>query len=541
MQISLYMAGSALVVLLGILFGASYSEQVFEQPVTVVDVAIPPRFLIRRRPFLLGKSAFVGFCLTVYAFALVFYREIPGLIQFAPAIVQAELADVIKAIDDGTHPSLLLTAVAITIGFFYVLKSDFPGNVVYRFRSFIYSSISVPIAFKRTWAQLLDNLTVPEPQRTALVEDAELHITLPDFELSRADVNRQWAELAYMNSWIKLQKDGLPGGEIISDASFDFSKSRNQFIALRELVHLLKSAQSNAESYAAMTEILTELRSDYARCASYLLLTQSAGRLEFYEECRKIGIDPGVPFVGNPLAYSAQYVITLAITVILGPYLFAVGYDVFSSVDIARAVFKQNTDYMQRWLVSGLAAYFSPIFLILLIRYIAWRISPIRTCTSLVTYAWTLIGAFVISTIGGTIASTALHGGAFADWQKLLQTVWVTMPWSIGPALTSLYINYYLDRQADPAKEDIVQTRKTIAPRLLSAFAFTAAIVVISLLIVAHQRLVGSVWPRVETQIIVVGTIALITFSLCLVAQFGLRKRPSAAEPPSLKTALAEL
>jgi hypothetical protein len=86
------------------------------------------------------------------------------------------------------------------------------------------------------------------------------------------------------------------------------------------------------------------------------------------------------------------------------------------------------------------------------------------------------------------------------------------------------------DCQADPTKEDIVQSRETIVPRLTSALAFTAIIVILSLLIVAHQRLAGNIWSREETQVIVVGTIALITFSPCLVAQFGLRKQPVCTE-----------
>ena len=183
------------------------------------------------------------------------------------------------------------------------------------------------------------------------------------------------------------------------------------------------------------------------------------------------------------------------------------------------ALAQQDTQYMQRWLLRGMASYFLPIFFILLFRYIAWRISNERIRTSLVTYAWIMIGALVISTISGNAVSLFLGSEL-----SISELTWRNAPWSIGPALTALYINYYLDCQSDPVKDDIVQSRNTIVSRLVSAFGFTIMLVVLSLLIVGHQQMSSNSWPREETRVIVVGTVALITFCLCLVAQFGLHK-----------------
>jgi hypothetical protein len=540
MQAHFYWVGSSFVILLGILFTVGNSKTVFDQPINISDIRTPPRYLTRRKPFFLAKATFVGFCLAAYAFSLIFYRQIPTLIQFVPSIAQSELANIVKTIDDKTHPSWLVTVVGITIGFFYLLKTDFPGNVIYQFRSLVYSSISVPFACKRICEQIQHSLDVPEHYQQALANDTDLHIAVGDFGLSATDVLRQWAEIAYLDRWIRTQKEAFPSCEIFSDASFASPKVHNQFIALRELMYLYSAEQPDAESLAAITELLKELRSHHARYVSCLLLTQAGNRLEFYKACKNVGIDPGPVSPGNPIVYSALYVVVLATTVVLGPYLFAVAYDIFLGVGVNGAIFDQNTDYMKRWLISGLAVYFSPIFFILLIRNVAWQISPIRTYASLVTYAWVFVAAFIISTTGGVIARVALHRSEFVAWEQVAESLWITMPWSIGPALNSLYINYYLDRQADPAKEDIVQTRETIVPRLISALAFTTIIVILSLLIVAYQRLVGNIWSREETQVIVVGTIALITFSLCLVAQFGLRKRQVASDGPSRETALAE-
>src|SRR5258708_6265056 len=333
MQSQFYWVGSGFVILLGILFSASYSRTAFDQPINVFDIATPPRYLARRRPFFLGRVAFVGFCLAAYAFALVFHREIPALIQFAPSIVQSALADLVKAVSDDTHRSGLITVVVITIGFAYFVKNDFPGNVIYNFRSLVYSSIAVPFACKRTCEQLQHRLNVPQEQREAQMEDTSLHIGADYFGLPVNDVKRQWAEVAYLKQWIASQKAVFPGCEIFSDPNFNSAKAHNQFIALRELMGLYGSEPGDADSLAAMTELLEDLRSHHARYVACLLLTQANNRLQFYDACRKLGIDPGTPEPSNPMVYSALYVITLAVAIVLGPYLSAVAYDIVSDAD----------------------------------------------------------------------------------------------------------------------------------------------------------------------------------------------------------------
>lgn len=60
-------------------------------------------------------------------------------------------------------------------------------------------------------------------------------------------------------------------------------------------------------------------------------------------------------------------------------------------------------------------------------------------------------------------------------------------PWSINPALIALYINCFMDLQADSAKDDIVQTRETFLPRLGMAISFMLSTMAIAMLIVCHS------------------------------------------------------
>lgn len=105
---------------------------------------------------MIGKLVFIGFCLLAYLFALVFYRELPSLIDLMPG-AKAVVGDNIKVIEDKTHPSLLVVTVVVTAAFLTAVKSDFRGNILYRFRSLIYSMISVTSAFDRIRERLLNS------------------------------------------------------------------------------------------------------------------------------------------------------------------------------------------------------------------------------------------------------------------------------------------------------------------------------------------------------------------------------------------------
>jgi hypothetical protein len=524
MQSELYLPGSILIVMLGLLFARSFSGEVFERAVAASGVPTPTRYLVRRRPFFYGKIIYVCFCLGVYIFLLVFYQEIPALVELLPGAAKAQFAEYVAVIEDSSHPSLLVTTVALTTAFLQAVRNDFPGNVMYLFRSIVYSSISVTFAYDRIRERILNGLHVPAHDRQVLASDPALGIVLVHFNLPATDIRRQWAELAYMRRWVESTRALGPGHAIFTEASFDLSRSSNRFVALRELIRGYKIAPSDPDRQAAMAEILEELRHIYARYMSCLLLTLAGSRQSLHDLCRDAGIDPGPMAAENPIGYSAIYVITLAGAVVVGPYLFAAGYDLVTGTGADAAFLQQNMDFVHRWLIKGLAVYFSPIFVVLVIRYIAWRVSPVRSYASLVTYAWISICVFATSVLGGVLTSILSHIGP-VDTEDVERFLWVSAPWSVGPALTCLYINYYLDRQADPAKENIVQTPATFLIRLFSVLRFTAAIVVFSLLVVAQQHYAGNGWTEQKTRVVVLGTVALITMSLCMVAQFGLRKR----------------
>ncbi|CUT10082.1 hypothetical protein BF49_1162 [Bradyrhizobium sp.] len=522
----LRLIGAGIVVLMGLIFGYAGSRQTFEKVIGVSEVSIPPRFLVRQQPFVYGRITFILFCLGAYVFALVFYRQLPALVSLLPEAAQSFIPDPLKKMDDSL--GLIAIAAAITVAFLHFLESDFKGNFIYRFREIIYSSMSVPFACQRIQKRLLNAMAVPHPQQTALAALPGLGVAEADFSLPRDHIARQWAELAAMHEWVEAERTSPESDAIFADASFGFEKSHNRFVAAGQSVQGYKGgAVNNPQVYVAIGKFLDELRSEYARYVACLLLSHATTRQEFYAACERRGINLGSTRVASPLNYSALYLVTLMSSIVLGPYLCAVGYDLNHGKGLQEALSSETMGYIQRWLIAGFGTYFSPIFFVLLIRNLAWRISPERKLPSLVTYAWILLGAFAMSLIGGISASVVNHWNDPIDWGLLGTYTGRNAPWSIGPSLISVYINYYLDRQADPAKEDIDQTKGTILARLMSAIGFTAGIVLLTLLIVAAQHFDSNLWSEEKTRFIVVGTVTLITFCLCLVAQFGLVKRPN--------------
>jgi hypothetical protein len=99
------------------------------------------------------------------------------------------------------------------------------------------------------------------------------------------------------------------------------------------------------------------------------------------------------------------------------------------------------------------------------------------------------------------------------------------LKWGLGPALVSVYISYYLDRQTCGDLPEIRQSYSTIGWRLLNCFGF-AAITVFLLLppLLSMQAQEGASWDSAKLRFVGIGTTFFVAFGLALAAQFGLRK-----------------
>jgi hypothetical protein len=97
--------------------------------------------------------------------------------------------------------------------------------------------------------------------------------------------------------------------------------------------------------------------------------------------------------------------------------------------------------------------------------------------------------------------------------------------WAVGPALICVYIAHYMDRQTDPRLPNVGADGKSMGVRLLYSVLFSLFVLaVLPPPTAAITASPSSSWSMAKLQVVAMGTIFLMTLTLALVAQFGLRK-----------------
>jgi hypothetical protein len=105
------------------------------------------------------------------------------------------------------------------------------------------------------------------------------------------------------------------------------------------------------------------------------------------------------------------------------------------------------------------------------------------------------------------------------------------LKWGLGPALVSVYISYYLDRQSCPDLPDIDGSTETIGWRLLNCFGFAVTTLFLFLPpLLSLTAPEGATWESSKLRFIAAGTTFCVTFGLALAAQFALRKEVQATQ-----------
>jgi hypothetical protein len=241
----------------------------------------------------------------------------------------------------------------------------------------------------------------------------------------------------------------------------------------------------------------------------------------------------------NPLRYSAIYIGALALAVYFGPYLSAAIYDIAHANPIASALFDQNVQDVQRWMMLAFGNYGVPILGILTFRYLFWLARPVRQYSLLVAYAWIFLMSAVLSTVG-LATMVEFIGRDGPHWDQFLSYCLDKARWSIGPALLCVYINHFMDRQIYPDRPNIESPGEMTFRRIGYAILFTLLIIVLTLpSMPSIVKRSNTVWELSKLRFVAMGTITFITFFLAMAAQFALPKprtneiRPAALPEPT--------
>lgn len=343
-----------------------------------------------------------------------------------------------------------------------------------------------------------------------------------------------WAELAYLKAWITFKHRRGGDTTFFSECSFEWEGINTEFSRLSDIVIARKDGypSTNQQSVQLMNDIATH-RTKLARLIACYLVFMNSSRSSLIQDARKLGIDLGPSPSENPLRYLAIYIVGLVMAVYLGVYFSAIIYDL-STIGVTSDIFVQNTSDVYRWVLLAFGDYGIPILGILGIRYLAWRISPVREYSIIVAYAWIFLISAALSIIGLSVMAE-LVGRHAGEWSKFGAACERAAPWSIGPALICVYINHYLDRQIDPTRPNIETPRLYPWRRLGYATLFTILVIIVTLPSMPTIQSHGP-WELSKLRFISMGTIFFITMIMALTAQFALTKHyraaPSAPDTP---------
>jgi hypothetical protein len=167
---------------------------------------------------------------------------------------------------------------------------------------------------------------------------------------------------------------------------------------------------------------------------------------------------------------------------------------------------------------------------VLLLRFTARSLQIDLNQSHLITYCWTFLAAFIVGPFGLAIA-VQIFGTSKLASMPLGALYFYMLKWGLGPALVSVYVSYYLDRQTYQDLPNIDHSPATIGWRLLNCFGFAALTVFLLLppLLSLPEQQPNPVWGLAKLRFIATGATFSVAFGLALAAQFALRKAPRAA------------
>jgi len=496
--------------LLGLLAAARLAFQAFGRAVSVNNVPTFPRYMTSPQQYLLGGSIYVAFACLFFLLLVREHRDVLALAEPFKIIPDSILAA-------AKEQSASYVAIVVAIGAVYLslLKLETPWNVLLMPRDLIQTWISVPQLVQQIKTKIQFSLRVPTDEISKVVEVAGGTVAASDFAKDRNTPDRKWAEICYMKEWLTHV---LGAGE---DATF-FTESSFAFPALMADVENKSDAMARwkAESVSeqerpGLAQAIGTLHEQLSRLVACYLVYRNGSRSALSTQAKKFGVEIDSEYV-NPLHYWIIYVAALVASVYVGVYMSAVAYDLATGKGMILA---QSSERALTWSLYSISNYGFALILVLLVRFVVPSVQ-----SHAATYCWTFFLALFSGPLGLTMAVHFFGPDPIAG-NSIPRLYYEMLQWGLGPALVSVYISYYLDRQTSHDLPDVVHSVETIAWRALKATGF--AFVTVSLLLPALLGITlqsDTTWELAKLQFVAAGSTFAVAFGLALSAQFALRK-----------------
>ena len=521
------------ITLCGVAVAAWWAMDAFDRPsINIADQAILPRYMTNQSQYRLGVFIFILFSCGFFLLLVIDHEEVFAVLSLLDGwgMVPKGLADAAK---ERAAPYLLVVGLVGAI-YLYLLKREGRWNVLLMMRDVIQRWISIPQLAREIVTQIKDALRVPEAS-IAKVLTRSPGLVREDFAKDRATPDRIWATTCYMEWWLNDKREAGDDATFFEQDGLDFDKVQQDFQQLADGMRPLNDTAA-AQFKIAMRPTVEKLYKGFSRLVACYLLYHTASRKDLCAEAERFGMKFPYQAPDNPLRYWIVYVIALVISVHLGVYISAVGFDLLHGT----ADFAQDPQLAWAWVMYTLSNFGLAILAVLLIR-LALRMSQLeRNQSHLITYCWTFVVGVLVGPLGLTIA---VHFSPYPNLREmsLPDLYFLLIQWGIAPGLVCVYISYYLDRQTYYDLPNIVHSPATFAWRLLNCFAFAALTVFLlmpSILTVKATPPIDA-WSTAKLQFVSAGCTFFLVLGLALAAQFALRKGTQEAAPRLPATALA--
>ncbi|MGY4467914.1 hypothetical protein ACVWWK_003623 [Bradyrhizobium sp. LB9.1b] len=452
------------ITLLGLVVAARLAWQAFGRAVTIAEVPTFPRYMTTRQQYRLGGFIFVIFSCCFFLLLIHENRDVIALAPLVPAIPDA----VIQAAKGQSAPYLTVIA-AMGAVYLFLLTKEAQWNVLLMVRDVIQSWISVPQLAKQIMAQIRFSLRVPENAVSEVVANSP-EIVDQDFRKDPNTPDRMWAEICYMKWWLTQGHDAGDDATFFTEDSFGFDKLMADFQLTSPTMSQWKAGVLTGLAAPQATQLIKELYNRFARLVACYLIYRNGSRIDLRNEANKFGIEIDAPVHDNPLRYWIVYIIALICSVYLGVAISAVVYDVLQGKGIVLA---QDPNRSMAWVMYSLCNYGLAIVVVLLLRFAISSLGSHSDPSHLTTYCWSFLVALVVGPAGLTVAVHYFGEGNLRE-MSVVSLYYAMLRWGLGPALVTVYISYYLDRQSCSDLPDIDNSLRTVAWRLFNCFGFAA-------------------------------------------------------------------
>jgi hypothetical protein len=503
------------ITLLGLVVAGRLAWQAFGRAVTVAEVPTFPRYMTSRQQYRLGSFVFVLFSCGFFLLLVHENRDVIALAPLLPAIPES----VLQAAKNQSAPYLVVIA-AMGAVYLYLLTKEAQWNVLLMTRDLIQSWISVPQLAKQIMAQIRFSLRIPQELLPKVMASSP-EVVEQDFRKDANTPDRMWAEISYMKWWLTQGHDAGDDATFFTEESFGFEKLMEEFQQASLTMKQWKSGAPAGLAASQITRAIKDLFNSFARLVACYLIYRNGSRTDLRNEAGKFGIEVDAPPSDNPLRYWIVYIIALIGSVYVGVTVSAVAYDLLVGKGLVLA---QDPNRLLAWVMYSLCNYGLAIIVVLLLRFAAGSMTGDSSQSHLTIYCWTCLTALVVGPCGLT-AAVHYFGEGDLPQMHLVSLYYGMLRWGLGPALVTVYISYYLDRQSCDDLPDIDSSVGTVAWRLVNCCGFAATslfLLLPSLLSLAAPE--GATWETNKLRFVAAGTTFCVAFGLALAAQFALKK-----------------